>query len=247
MRIDRYTRAVNKYWLALANTYRRCLVYVETHPIILIFLAPAYLTITVGVSFVLAILYFAIFGYGPQFDFNVEVAFGMSFILIGMIFSAHYLYLTIRSFFVVYSIGRSSSELLRVLQLVATTAIFFAVIHYCILILSKVNAYHGIEKPHLHNPIFGLRFIAELTSFPPLETVLDCLYFSTVTMATVGYGDIYPLTMAAKIATMAQIFFSFGLIVVVLGWVISHTKDNNKRFRTKIIKYYHPRRRRLRQ
>jgi voltage-gated potassium channel Kch len=52
---------------------------------------------------------------------------------------------------------------------------------------------------------------------PPVETMLDCLYFSTVTMATLGYGDIVPHTPIAKIATMIEIFSSFGLIVVVLA------------------------------
>ncbi|WP_456781880.1 potassium channel family protein [Bradyrhizobium sp. USDA 3315] len=51
--------------------------------------------------------------------------------------------------------------------------------------------------------------------------VVDCIYFSFVTMATVGYGDIYPHSIPAKIATVSEILSAFILIVVILARVIS--------------------------
>jgi hypothetical protein len=47
-------------------------------------------------------------------------------------------------------------------------------------------------------------------------------------MVTLGYGDIYPTSAVTKIATIIQIVFSFGLIAVVLGWVMGHASEENK-------------------
>jgi voltage-gated potassium channel len=42
---------------------------------------------------------------------------------------------------------------------------------------------------------------------------LDSLYFSVITLATVGYGDFTPATAAGKIFTMFYIVFGIGLLV----------------------------------
>jgi Ion channel len=113
---------------------------------------------------------------------------------------------------------------------VIVTVVIFAIVHYYVAIFSETQAYHGIETL--------TKF--ELSSYPPLwrlttppswETVVNCIYFSTVTMATVGYGDIYPITPYAKMATTLQIVVSFGLIAVILAWAIGRpegTAPNQK-------------------
>jgi voltage-gated potassium channel len=45
---------------------------------------------------------------------------------------------------------------------------------------------------------------------------LDSLYFSVITLTTVGYGDLAPTTAAGKVFTMLYIFVGLGLI---LGFV----------------------------
>jgi voltage-gated potassium channel Kch len=42
---------------------------------------------------------------------------------------------------------------------------------------------------------------------------LDAVYFSVVTIATVGYGDIIPQTAIGKIFTMGYIFSGIGIFV----------------------------------
>ncbi|MFB6551854.1 potassium channel family protein [Streptomyces sp. NPDC056405] len=45
--------------------------------------------------------------------------------------------------------------------------------------------------------------------FTGLRTRVDALYFTVVTLATVGYGDITPRGQAARVVTVLQIAYSF--------------------------------------
>ncbi|MBA4418149.1 MAG: two pore domain potassium channel family protein [Syntrophus sp. (in: bacteria)] len=49
------------------------------------------------------------------------------------------------------------------------------------------------------------------------KTVLDAAYFVVVTMATVGYGDISPVTMWGKIFTMALVVTGVGTFLGVIA------------------------------
>jgi len=42
---------------------------------------------------------------------------------------------------------------------------------------------------------------------------LDSLYFSVITLATVGYGDFAPTTDAGKVFTIGYVFLGIGLLV----------------------------------
>lgn len=49
---------------------------------------------------------------------------------------------------------------------------------------------------------------------------VDAFYFSTVTLTTVGYGDLAPTTDASKIFTALYAFFGIGIMLYLLGTVI---------------------------
>ena len=48
-------------------------------------------------------------------------------------------------------------------------------------------------------------------------TLLDALYFNVATIATVGYGDIHPVTAAGKLLTMAVIITGVGVFLAVIA------------------------------
>ena len=58
--------------------------------------------------------------------------------------------------------------------------------------------------------IFGLMIIEDL-SLP------DALYFTIVTVATVGYGDIHPATLGGKILAVVLIITGVGTFLGVLA------------------------------
>jgi voltage-gated potassium channel len=47
-------------------------------------------------------------------------------------------------------------------------------------------------------------------------SLLDSFYFSVVTIATVGYGDLAPKTVLGKIFTVAYVFCGIGIFLVAV-------------------------------
>ena len=47
-------------------------------------------------------------------------------------------------------------------------------------------------------------------------SVVEALYFSVVTLTTVGYGDLSPTTDATRIFTIVYILTGFGVLVALL-------------------------------
>ena len=73
-------------------------------------------------------------------------------------------------------------------------------------------------------PVFGMVAItlAIGTAFYWLvegRGLLDALYFSVVTLATIGYGDLAPATRIGKIFTIGYVFAGVGTLGLFLGAV----------------------------
>lgn len=57
--------------------------------------------------------------------------------------------------------------------------------------------------------------------FVALHTKLDALYFTVVTLATVGYGDIHPRGQTARLVTMVQITYNL-VFLTAAATTLSH-------------------------
>ncbi|KAG9459962.1 hypothetical protein H6P81_004470 [Aristolochia fimbriata] len=64
-------------------------------------------------------------------------------------------------------------------------------------------------------------------NFSGIEThpAVDALYFCIVTMCTIGYGDIAPLTPATKIFACVFVLFGFGFLDILLSGVVNYVLD----------------------
>jgi hypothetical protein len=118
------------------------------------------------------------------------------------IVAIHYFYVGLRTLVSAAALKSSALPILRVAQLIVVTVFLFAAAHYCVALFSLKNAYHGIENPKPESGWYENDIFSHLIFLPSIDTVFDFLYFSTVTTATVGYGDMYPETRVAKILTI---------------------------------------------
>ncbi|MGW7448759.1 ion channel [Kitasatospora sp. NPDC054795] len=70
---------------------------------------------------------------------------------------------------------------------------------------------------------------AHKSEFAGLETRLDALYFTVVTMATVGYGDITPAGQTARLVVVLQIGYNFVFLAAAAGTASRAVRGNVER------------------
>jgi len=59
--------------------------------------------------------------------------------------------------------------------------------------------------------------------------LLDSLYFSVVTLTTIGYGDLSPSTAASKIFTIFYIFVGLGIILAFVNTVAERAMERRRK------------------
>ena len=59
-------------------------------------------------------------------------------------------------------------------------------------------------------------------------TPIDALYFSVVTLATVGFGDLHPTTPEAKLFTVVYIIFGVGILAGFVSEVARRRTDDRR-------------------
>lgn len=67
--------------------------------------------------------------------------------------------------------------------------------------------------------------------FPAIHSRIDALYFTVVTLGTVGYGDIVPTGDVAKMVVSVQIMLNLTLIATIIRLLgqVAATSTRNKR------------------
>ena len=93
----------------------------------------------------------------------------------------------------------------KALYLAKEELVIFTIASLMILYLAAVGIYHfeHAAQPEIFRSIF------------------DCLWWSVATLTTVGYGDIYPITIGGRFFTFIVLMVGLGLVVVPTGIVAS--------------------------
>ncbi|MFC1517477.1 potassium channel family protein [Candidatus Margulisiibacteriota bacterium] len=77
-----------------------------------------------------------------------------------------------------------------------------------------------------------LVFFFEIGKNPNIKSFGDILWWSIVTISTVGYGDIAPVTVGGRITSVFMMLFGIGFLATLMGSIVSVLIEFNER-RTK--------------
>ena len=97
-----------------------------------------------------------------------------------------------------------------------------------------------IKDPH-YRSLMGASIIilfggAAIYSYVEGWRYIDSLYFSAITLTTIGYGDFAPQTDAGKLFTVVYIGFGVGLILAFINTVYAHFQETRKTYGKKSLK-----------
>jgi voltage-gated potassium channel len=67
----------------------------------------------------------------------------------------------------------------------------------------------------------GIYYFENPTQPEVFKSVFHCLWWAVATLTTVGYGDIYPVTVGGKIFTFFMLMIGLGIIAVPTGLIAS--------------------------
>lgn len=94
-------------------------------------------------------------------------------------------------------------DVIVVITTYITIAISFGLLYTVLSLFSSTPVFNGITQ-----------------DLPQIEFYFKHIYFSFITITTVGYGDVYPLTMLAQFLVVVEIITGIVLTNVILGLVI---------------------------
>ena len=136
------------------------------------------------------------------------------------------------------SIISSSFRLLKLFRLLRTFRVFriFKAVRYSKSIMLLKNVFRNSKKPLISVGFLAMAYIlisalvifnAEPDTF---ENFFDAIYWATVSLTTMGYGDIYPVTTIGRIITMVSSIFGIAIIALPSGIITAGLMEEiNKR------------------
>jgi voltage-gated potassium channel Kch len=97
--------------------------------------------------------------------------------------------------------------------------------------------WHGLRFDQSFRALFFLMFSLILGAtlfYRHVEgwSVVDALYFSVMTMSTIGFGDLVPTTPLSKIFTIVFSLLSVGVFVAVVGKIVEIILERKKNGRS---------------
>jgi len=116
----------------------------------------------------------------------------------------------------------NKEDIFIILLTYVTLAVSFGY-YYGIYAMANEGAFHGIDK-------------IEIDNAQDLIPYLEYVYFSFITLTSVGYGDIYPLHTAVKIVVIIESVLGPLLLSFSLGMILSNNSDEKEQREKELIK-----------
>ena len=158
-----------------------------------------------------------------------DVAAGLLFLaLVGFLAAAwlHLLYLTFATLVGSVHIVGNRALVARIAQTIFLVVSLFAVTYYYLQLFSNNKAFNGLGliDSHSDEQVTSIPDVFDKLVRPPkADSVVNCFYFSVITIATVGYGDIYPLSSTAKSIVCVEVLMGYILLVISISSALNTT------------------------
>ena len=119
----------------------------------------------------------------------------------------------------------SGFRILKVFRLLRTLRVLrvFKAVRYSKSIKMILEVFKSQRKPLLTVCLFAVGYVlvSALVIFnvepESFDTFFDAIYWATVSLTTMGYGDIYPVTTLGRIVTMVSSIFGIAIIALPAG------------------------------
>lgn len=140
-----------------------------------------------------------------------------------------------------FTIINNGFKILRVLRMVRAFRVFraFKVLRYSKSFEIIVNVLKQSKEPLAAVGSLAVAYIliSALVVFnvepDSFNSFFDAIYWATVSLTTVGYGDIYPVTTIGRIVTMVSSIFGIAVValpsgIITAGYMNAINNKNNK-------------------
>lgn len=134
----------------------------------------------------------------------------------------------------------SQFKLLKLLRMARSLRVFrvFKLVRYSKSMTIVLNVIRNQKMPLLAVCTLAVAYvlIAALVVFnvepDTFQTFFDAVYWAMVSLTTVGYGDIYPVTRAGQIVTMISAFLGIAVValpagIITAGYMDEINRENN--------------------
>jgi len=88
-------------------------------------------------------------------------------------------------------------------------------------IREELTVYLGLTALLIYLSAVGIYYFESDAQPEHFRSVFHCLWWAVVTLTTVGYGDVYPVTLGGRIFTFFVVFLGIGVVAVPSGLMAS--------------------------
>lgn len=112
-------------------------------------------------------------------------------------------------------------RLLRILKLVRYNAALARISKAVYLVKEELTLFSIVTVMLLYLSAMGIYHFEHAAQPENFRSIFDSLWWSVVTLTTVGYGDIYPITDGGRIFTFFMLMIGLGIVAIPTGIIAS--------------------------